>query len=184
MGFSSGSGSFFKEHCLNRISARVQSRVSTLQLCKSRKHNVGLIIPRAGKSYVWMVFMAMWNRWQVKKWPPRAFASEVFVTEAKVKQALPGNSKGDQHCTTGCTVCICMCACVCITWQGCYWGRLAEIPDSSAAVCLGSLTSTPGCTSWLTWRSPSGFDPNQQRPNHFLFCIDFLHLQVNIDVVD
>lgn len=50
--------------------------------------------------------------------------------------------------------------------------RLAAIPDSSAAVCLGSLTLTPGCTSWLIWSSPSGFDPDQQtQKKHFVFCI-------------
>lgn len=53
-----------------------------------------------------------------------------------------------------------------ITWQGCYWGRLAEIPDSLAAVCLCSLILTPGCTSWLIWSPPSGLGPNQQTQTH------------------
>lgn len=79
-----------------------------------------------------------------------------------------------------CTVCICMWVYVCITWQGCYWVRLVEIPDSSAAVRLCSLTLTPECTSWLIWSFPSGFDPNEQNQtdtagtqtqNQFVFCI-------------
>lgn len=78
------------------------------------------------------------------------------------------------------SVCICMQVYVSLTWQGCYWGRLGEIPDSSAAVCLGSLILTPGYTSWLIWSSPSGLGPNQQTQTdtvgtqtqiHFVFCI-------------
>ncbi len=74
---------------------------------------------------------------------------------------------------------------VCVTWQGCYWVRLSEIPDSSAAVCLGSLTLIPGCTSWLIWSSPSGFGPNQQTHtvgtqtrNNFVLCIYICRLTV------
>lgn len=49
-----------------------------------------------------------------------------------------------------------------ITWRGCCWVTLAEIPDSSGDDCLGNLPSTPGCTSWRIWNSPSGSGPKQQ----------------------
>lgn len=52
-----------------------------------------------------------------------------------------------------------------ITWRGCCWVKLAEIPDSSGDDCLGNLPLIPGCTPWQTWNSPSGFGPKQQSAN-------------------
>ena len=70
--------------------------------------------------------------------------------------------------------------------------KLAEIPDNSTAVCLGSLTLTPGCTSWLIWSSPSGFGPNKQTQtdtvdtqtqNCFGSAFIFVFLQVGIGII-
>lgn len=53
-----------------------------------------------------------------------------------------------------------------VTWRDYCWVRLAVIPNSSVAVCLGSQTSTPGCTWRLIWCFLSDFGPKKNKHSH------------------
>lgn len=96
--FSSVHRSISAEHC---VPPHMQSKVSTLTLkknsnCKSSKQDFGLIISNYSQKEVRVVFISMWNRWLVKKWPtfskcPPFNRVVAFVSQAG--QARPDNSE-------------------------------------------------------------------------------------------